>query len=197
MELVEPRIGTARGALDRLSRLTANLVRSGSMQPFADPHELVDLIAITAQASEWAEASALEKLIQFVHEPGDESPIPVYGDSDALLSVLGNLLSNAIRYTPEGGRVTLRCGVDGEIACICVEDTGIGMTDDVKARIFDKFYRSPDARSVEAQGLGLGLTLVQQAVSAHQGSVTVESVPGQGTTFRVTLPLAAAQASAS
>jgi signal transduction histidine kinase len=197
VELIEPRIGTARGALDRLSRLTANLVRSGSMQPFADPHELVNLGAITDQAYEWAEVSASEKQIRFVYEPSNGSPILVYGDSDALLSVLGNLLSNAIRYTPEGGQVTLRCGIEGESASICVEDTGIGMAEEVKTRIFDKFYRSPEARSVEAQGLGLGLTLVHQAVTAHHGSVTVKSTPGQGTTFRVTLPLAGSQTGVS
>jgi signal transduction histidine kinase len=197
VELIAPRIGTARGALDRLSRLTANLVRSGSMQPFADPHELVDLGAITNQACEWAEASAAEKEIRFVHEPYAGPPILVYGDSDALLSVFGNLLSNAIRYTRAGGQVTVRCGINGGSACITVQDTGIGMTEEVKARIFDKFYRGPEARSVEAQGLGLGLTLVHQAVSAHHGSVSVETDAGQGTTFRVVLPLASAEDNAS
>jgi signal transduction histidine kinase len=196
MELIEPRIGTARDALDRLSRLTANLVRSGSVQPFADPHELVDLAALSDLAFEWAVPAADEKKLHFAQEAEQPGPMPVYGDSDALLSVMGNLLANAIRYTPPEGQVTLRRGVDGDVAWIEVIDTGIGMPDDVKARVFDKFYRSPEARSVEAHGLGLGLTLVQQAVAAQKGSVEVQSIPDQGSTFRVTLPLAGTTASA-
>ena len=113
------------------------------------------------------------------------------GDADALLTVFGNLLANAIRYTPEGGQVTVRLGAGDASAWFEVADTGVGMTEDVKARVFDKFYRSPEARGIEAQGLGLGLTLVRQAVAAHHGSVSVESAPGAGSTFRVTLPLAA------
>jgi signal transduction histidine kinase len=189
VELIEPRIGTARGALERLSRLTANLVRSGSAEPFAEPHEVIDLASLAAQACEWAEAAATEQKVTFVHA-GQAGPILVKGDADALLTVFGNLLANAIRYTPEGGQVAIRFGADGAGAWFEVADTGMGMSEEVKARVFDKFYRSPEARGIEAQGLGLGLTLVRQAVAAHHGSVSVESAPGAGSTFRVTLPMA-------
>jgi two-component system phosphate regulon sensor histidine kinase PhoR len=121
----------------------------------------------------------------------DDLPsIIVEGDADALLSVLGNLLANAIRYTPAGGRITVGCGADQERAWATIADTGIGMAPEVRERIFEKFYRARDARDVEAQGLGLGLYLVQELVQAHGGSVEVESELGQGTTFRVVLPRA-------
>jgi signal transduction histidine kinase len=196
MELIQPRIGTARGALDRLSRLTANLVRSGTMQPFSDPHERIDVAELVDQACEWAAVAADEKGVLFTYETPDLMPIHIFGDSDAVLSVLGNLLSNAIRYTPEGGQITLRRGIESGDVWIEVADTGIGISEEVKGRIFDKFYRGPEARSIEAQGLGLGLTLVQQAVAAHHGSITVVSSPGHGTTFRVALPLAQDDAAA-
>lgn len=190
MDLVPSRIVTAHGALERLSRLTANLVRSDSTQPFPDPHEVVDLVVVSRQACEWAKSAAEDKGHALVHDLDALKPCLVYGDSDALLSVWGNLLSNAIRYTPTGGTVTIRQGIDGACAWLEVEDNGVGMPDDVKARIFDKFYRSPEARLIESQGLGLGLTLVHQAVTGHRGTVSVQSIVGQGTIFRVTLPMA-------
>jgi signal transduction histidine kinase len=114
----------------------------------------------------------------------------VQGDADGLLSVLGNLLSNAVRYTPEGGRVTVGYGNDDQSAWVSVQDTGIGMAPDVRERIFERFYRAPGARQLESRGLGLGLTLVQKLVLAHSGRIEVESQNGQGSRFVVYLPLA-------
>ena len=146
------------------------------------------LAETTAQACAWAASAAREKGVTLVAEPS-AADVEVLADSDALLSVLGNLLSNAVRYTPSGGRVTVRYGRTDELAWVEVADTGIGMTEEVRGRIFEKFYRGPEARSVEAQGLGLGLALVHQLVTAHGGQIEVESAPGQGSTFRVLLPL--------
>jgi signal transduction histidine kinase len=114
----------------------------------------------------------------------------VLGSEDALLSVFGNLLSNAIRYTPGGGSVSVGLAVEGDFVCVEVTDTGIGMPVEVQGRIFDKFYRGPQARAVEAQGLGLGLSLVQQFVEVHDGRIEVTSVDGAGSTFKVWLPRA-------
>jgi signal transduction histidine kinase len=105
-----------------------------------------------------------------------------------LLSVFGNLLSNAIRYTPGGGKVTITQGLNGEQAWVRVTDTGIGMPAEVQSRIFDKFYRGPQARAVESQGLGLGLALVHHFVTAHNGRLDVESQDGAGSVFTVWLP---------
>jgi len=190
---VSPLLGSAREALQRLSRLSADLVevsRGTAPELRFAPLELDDVVV---QACAWAEAAAAEKGVTFVVERG-ATAVVVSADSDALLSLLGNLLANAIRYTPTGGRVTLRQGHDQGWAWVEVADTGIGMSDEVQARIFEKFYRAPEARGVEVQGLGLGLALVRQLVDGHGGRVEVESSLDQGSTFRVFLPLQASTA---
>jgi len=184
---VVPWLGTARDALHRLSRLTADIARASR----GEPPELTlvrhDLCEVVAEACVWAEAAVAEKGLTLVCDNALPS-IPIIGDADALLSVFGNLLANAIRYTPTGGRITVGCAATNGQVGVTISDTGIGMTPEVQERIFEKFYRSHEARSVEAQGLGLGLALVQELIGAHGGYVDVESTPGQGSTFRVILP---------
>ncbi len=185
-------LDTTEETLRRLSRMTADLVeasRGGSPALQLEPQELVVLVR---QASTWAAALAEEKDITLARA-GDTWSARVLGDADALLTVFGNLLSNAIRYTPAGGRVVVRYGTGGGGAWVEVADTGIGMSPEVRERIFERFFRAPEARQVEQQGLGLGLYLVRQLVTAHRGRVEVASTPGQGSTFRVVLPLLAAE----
>jgi signal transduction histidine kinase len=184
---IVPWLGTARDALHRLSRLTADIARASLGEPPVLMHTPHDLCEVVAEACAWAEGAAAEKGLTLVRE--HEMPtVPIIGDADALLSVLGNLLANAIRYTPAGGCITVGCGLGDDWAWVTVADTGIGMTTDVQERIFEKFYRAREARAVETQGLGLGLALVQELVQAHGGHVVVQSEPGQGSTFRVALP---------
>ena len=134
-----------------------------------------------------AESAAAEKGLVLVHDDALSS-VSVVGDADALLSVFGNLLANAIRYTPAGGSITVRCGADDGEAWATISDTGIGMAPEIQERIFEKFYRAREARDVEAQGLGLGLSLVQELVQAHGGRVDVQSALGEGSTFRSCTP---------
>jgi signal transduction histidine kinase len=148
------------------------------------PHDLCEVVG---EACAWAESAAAEKGLALVRDNVLPS-ISVVGDADALLSVFGNLLANAIRYTPAGGRITVRCGADDGEAWTTISDTGIGMAPEIQERIFEKFYRAREARDVEAQGLGLGLSLVQELVQAHGGRVEVQSAPGAGSIFRVVLP---------
>jgi signal transduction histidine kinase len=184
---VVPWLGTARDALHRLSRLTADIARASVGEPpvlTLAPHDLCEVVS---EACAWAESAAAEKGLVLVCD--DVLPaVPIIGDADALLSVFGNLLANAIRYTPAGGCITVRCGADDGEAWTTVSDTGIGMAPEIQERIFEKFYRAREARDVEAQGLGLGLSLVQELVQAHGGRVEVESALGVGSTFRVVLP---------
>jgi signal transduction histidine kinase len=191
MDRVEPLLGTTRQALDRLSRLTGDLVEAsrGMLPPPVDrsPHPLGKIVD---QAYAWALPAALGKGVGLRREIL-ANDVTVIGSEDALLSVFGNLLSNAIRYTPVGGEVLLRQGIEGDFACVEVTDTGIGMPAEVLTRIFDKFYRGPRARAVESQGLGLGLALVQQFVDMHAGRLEVTSTDGAGSTFKVWLPRAA------
>jgi signal transduction histidine kinase len=109
-------------------------------------------------------------------------------DADALLTIFGNLLSNAIRYTPPGGKVAAACGADGAMLWFSVTDSGVGMAAETQARIFEKFFRAPDVKRSEPRGLGLGLSIVQRLVASHGGRLEVASELGKGSTFRVWLP---------
>ncbi len=113
----------------------------------------------------------------------------VHGDPDMLTQVLINLVDNAIKYTPAGGRVTIRAGVaDGEVR-VSVEDTGIGIPPESLPRIFERFYRVDKARSRELGGIGVGLAIVKHIIRAHGGKTAVESAVGKGSTFSFTLPV--------
>ena len=142
---------------------------------------------VVEQACQWAQVAAQNKGVELRSAVAD-ADVRVLGNADALLSVVGNLLSNAVRYTPPGGRVSVRLGGDATTVWLEVEDTGIGIAPEARERIFDKFWRAPDARGLDVRGLGLGLALVKQMTEAHDGRVTVVSTPGQGSTFRVELP---------
>ena len=116
--------------------------------------------------------------------------VGVNGDEKRLHQVVSNLLSNALRYTDEGGRVTVSTFGDGELGVLRVEDTGIGIAEEDRARVFERFWRGEKSRSRATGGAGIGLAIVRELVVAHGGEVTVTSEPGQGSTFTVTLPLA-------
>jgi signal transduction histidine kinase len=115
------------------------------------------------------------------------APILARVDPIRMRQVLGNLLDNAVKYTPSGGRVTLEARDESPQAVMCVRDTGIGIPSDELDKIWTRLYRGDKSRS--QRGLGLGLSLVKAIVTAHGGTVSVTSVPGSGSEFRVALPL--------
>jgi signal transduction histidine kinase len=119
------------------------------------------------------------------HVPG---PVWVEGDAELLGELATNLISNAIQYTPAGGTIDVQLIRDGGMAVLKVRDTGIGISDEAKARIFEEFYRSPEAKEVFPQGTGLGLAIVKRIVEMHGGKIEVNSRKGQGTEFAVSLP---------
>jgi signal transduction histidine kinase len=113
--------------------------------------------------------------------------VVVAGDRDRLKQILVNLIDNAIKYTPDGGRVAVETGTDGDMGFITVEDSGIGIDPTHHDRVFDRFYRvTPDRGDV---GAGLGLAIVKSICNAHGGSVTLRSAPEIGSCFRVEIPL--------
>ncbi len=113
----------------------------------------------------------------------------VFGDQLKLRQLLVNLLTNAIRYTPEGGKVQLTLkNIDSGVE-IAIADTGIGIPEEDIPRIFDRFYRADKARSRQYGGSGLGLSIVKSIVNSHSGTIKVESVVGEGSVFTVTLPV--------
>jgi signal transduction histidine kinase len=116
-------------------------------------------------------------------------PLTVVGDVAQLERVATNLLTNAVKFTPDGGRITVHLGEhDGE-AFLEVSDTGIGIPEDEQPELFDPFFRSSTAQELEVPGTGLGLPIVRTIVAAHGGRVSVHSRPGEGTTVRVAVPL--------
>jgi two-component system phosphate regulon sensor histidine kinase PhoR len=118
-----------------------------------------------------------------------DSPLVVRADEEGLLQILGNLIDNAIKYTPAGGVITVRCRNDDNDAVIEVADTGVGIEPEHHSRLFERFYRVDKARSRELGGTGLGLAIVKHLCQAMQGSVSVTSQPGKGSVFGVRLPL--------
>jgi signal transduction histidine kinase len=113
----------------------------------------------------------------------------VRADPDQVAQVWSNLISNAVKYTPAGGRVRIALEERDGWAVGTVEDTGIGIPPQDRERIFEEFYRTPQAKEVAPRGTGLGLPLVKQIVEAHGGSITVDSEPGKGSRFVFRLPV--------
>jgi signal transduction histidine kinase len=112
----------------------------------------------------------------------------VDGDRSRLAQLLDNLVANAVKFTPGGGRVDLCVrGAEGR-ALIEVADTGIGIPADEQSRLFERFFRASSATEQAIPGTGLGLAIAKAIVQAHGGEIAVESVEGAGTTFRVLLP---------
>ena len=112
----------------------------------------------------------------------------VAGDTTALSRLLNILLDNAIKYTPSPGTIELILEAKDESALITVRDSGIGIRDEDRPRIFERFYRADKARSREIGG-GLGSAIAEWIIAQHRGQVTVQSAPGQGASFLVALPL--------
>src|SRR5262249_18731037 len=124
--------------------------------------------------------------------PDGDSAITAWADEEAIEQILDNLLDNAVKYTPEGGRVFVRWRREGQQVFLEVSDTGIGIPEADLPLIFERFYRVDKARSREMGGTGLGLSIIKHLTQAMHGSVRADSRPGHGTTFTVSLPQAAA-----
>ncbi|NQT86897.1 HAMP domain-containing protein [bacterium] len=126
-------------------------------------------------------------------EAGEFPEIVVRGDGLRLHELFANLLDNACKYTPAGGAVSLRAVVGEDEVCVSVSDTGIGIPEEERERIFDRFYRVDRSRSRETGGSGLGLSIVRWIAKAHDGQIEVTGALGEGSTFTVRLPLAHAR----
>jgi two-component system phosphate regulon sensor histidine kinase PhoR len=176
----------------RLSTLVTDLLALSRLESEGAPLErsLVDLRDVVATAARGLLSSA-EELGVVVEVESPDSPLYIRGDEEILRQVASNLLDNALKYTPAGGRVWLRLHEDRALAVLEVEDTGIGIEPEHQARLFERFYRVDKARSRELGGTGLGLSIVKHVALVHGGDVSVESAPGRGSTFRVTIPLSA------
>ncbi|HKN83934.1 MAG TPA: ATP-binding protein, partial [Pyrinomonadaceae bacterium] len=115
--------------------------------------------------------------------------LALHGDEELIKRMILNLLDNAVKYTPEGGEISVGLFRQNGNAEIVVCDTGIGIPETDQRRVFDRFYRVDKARSRALGGAGLGLSIVSWIVEAHEGQIEIESAPGRGSTFKVQLPL--------
>ena len=146
----------------------------------------VDLCVLLNGIAESAQAVAEDRGIA-LHADVPQQPIVIAGDADRLRQVVGNLVSNALRYTPRGGAVTLSARQEDGTAVVRVTDTGQGIAPPDLPHVFDRFYRADAARDRASGGSGLGLAIARALVEAHGGAMEVRSQLGVGTTFAVVL----------
>jgi signal transduction histidine kinase len=178
----------ARNA-DRLHRLVSDLLVTA--QPDSVPLEVLlaatDVTAIVRGSVESAQPAAWARGVELrFRNPG---PLWVMVDAQRFAQVVDNLISNAIKYSPYGGPVEVELsGSDGTLR-LTVRDHGIGMAPEDVDRLFTRFFRARDAEELSIQGIGLGLSIVKRIVDSHGGQVSAESELGEGSTFRVELPV--------
>jgi signal transduction histidine kinase len=186
------RLAALREETDILSRLVADLhelslAEAGQLAMERRPY---DLSVICRQAATGMESQATASGIGLQVGQADEGAVSNV-DPDRMAQVLRNLISNALRYTPNGGVVNVACRRDSDSNLISVRDSGTGIQPEDLPYVFDRFYRGEKSRARATGGAGLGLAIVKQLVEAQAGRVWVESTPGEGATFFVRLPYAA------
>ncbi len=164
--------------------LDLSKIEAGMAVQYRKPLQLENLLEKVYESMlPEAEAKGLNLTLQVKH------PIPrVNGDRSNLEGVFTNLVNNALKYTPEGGTITLRVKGEGKNVTVAVSDTGIGISQNDLPRIFDRFYRVKSDKTRQIIGTGLGLSIVKHIVEAHLGTISVESEEGGGSTFTVVLP---------
>jgi two-component system, OmpR family, sensor histidine kinase SenX3 len=181
---------------ERLAKITQEIIQLSRLQA-ADAltkPQLIDVQDVLALAVDQNRVAADTHGIHLV-TGGDDAN--VYGDEALLVVALHNLVANAIQYSPDNSRIGIGVSHFGGIVEIAVTDQGLGIPDDEKDRVFERFYRSDPARSRNTGGSGLGLSIVKHVAQNHGGDVRVWSQPGKGSTFTIRLPEASPATAAS
>jgi two-component system phosphate regulon sensor histidine kinase PhoR len=176
--------------LSSVQNLVSDMLKLASVEDTRMPvrREIVELQSLLAEIVATVEPLAVKKRQTVTLDvPGD--PIYLNADPAQIQDAVMNLLDNAVKYTDESGKVGLQVRIerDGELT-IAVSDNGPGIPQDQIPRIFERFYRLDKSRSREMGGTGLGLSIAKHAVENHGGSIAVQSEPGRGSTFTITLP---------
>ena len=177
---------------ERLSRIVEDLfilARQPIESPTALIKEPVSLTEVVKDCARAAQVLAVRKGVRLKLE-NDSPSIALNADEELIKRMILNLLDNAVKYTPEGGEISLALEKQNGSAEIVVRDTGIGLSQRDQQRVFDRFYRVDKARSRALGGAGLGLSIVRSIVEAHGGNIRIDSTPRHGSTFTVSLPLA-------
>lgn len=177
---------------ERLSRLSENMLKLASLDSDKHPFHAAPLrldkqlqTLILACEPQW-QGKNLEMSV-------DLKPVTIEADEDLLSQVWVNLLHNAIKFTPEDGSIQVSLEADERRATVSIEDTGIGISEEDQAHVFERFFKADKSRTRSGGGSGLGLSIIQKIVQMHGGSVSVRSALGEGTCMTVSLPLAAAR----
>lgn len=181
---------------ERLARLVQRLLDISRFEAGGGRLECreIELRPFLSDLAQGFDVLAYQNEIAFELEVQDDLPETLVGDPDRLNEVLGNLLSNAFKFTPKGGKIRLAARPGRERnpvreVVIEVVDTGVGIPADKLPKIFEKFFQVENEAQPRSVGSGLGLAIAREIVEAHGGTIGAESRPGQGTTFRVVLPL--------
>ncbi len=175
--------------IDDLLNLAAS--KTGLRAPTKDA--MLDLQALVEEVFERYCIPAAEKGLDLQLATAD-TPLSILADPEEIDRALTNLVSNAVKYTPKGGTITLTLRRQDRNARLQVTDSGIGIPEEALSKLFQEFYRAPNARAQVKQGTGLGLVITKEIITRYGGTIRVSSVEGQGTTFTVMLPLAAPEA---
>lgn len=195
-EAVERFAGRMRTESERLSRLVQQIIELSRLQgddPFDQPQP-VDVDRVLERAIDQSAMDSQAKTIKVVRD--GESGLQVLGNADQAAVAVGNLVANAIAYSPEHSKVVVAAKPNDLMVDITVTDQGIGIPSGEIDRIFERFYRVDPARHRSTGGTGLGLSIVKHVAASHGGEVRVWSVEGQGSSFTLTLPRRTPQSSA-
>ena len=177
-------------AVERLTGIVNDLLRAAQLEQGVigamEPGQVEPLVE---QAVQTFFTNYKSKNIELIYQPPKTPLVPLMMHSSFLAQVFLNLIDNAQRYTPNGGRVHLSLTQQDQTILFTIQDTGQGLDAAAKAKLFSKFFRSVRAKTVQPNGTGLGLYIVKQIVEEHGGTITVESAgEDKGTTFTVSLP---------
>jgi PAS domain S-box-containing protein len=185
-------LNVINGETRRLERIVGEMLSMAEIEAgsFKIKPDDVRLEALFDELKADYQQQAIEKHIALDLKLPPKLPV-IRGDRDKIMLALHNLVGNALKYTPDGGKVTIGVEVDGRHLSVTIADTGIGIGADDVERIFERFYRAKDPRVAKITGTGLGLTLAREVVRMHGGDITVESQLNQGSTFTMTLPVKA------
>ena len=188
-EADEERLETVNSEVQRLSRLVDAILKLSRLESRSTPmkKEVVNVGELIAGIVATHEAFVADSVLTLKYEM--EQGVRVLGDADMIRQATANLISNAVRYTSEGGLVTVRVKRGDIMASISVQDTGIGLTPDEAKMVFSRFWRADAGRTRESGGLGIGLSVVKEIVERHNGWVQVEGRKGEGACFTIHIPL--------
>jgi signal transduction histidine kinase len=183
-------LGAVTDQTDRLTRLVHRLLDISRFEAGGGRLEVrrLKVRAFLEELTDDFRVLAMQSEVDFTVEVADDAPTTLEADADRLNEVLGNLLSNAFKFTPRGGHIHLGARREGAGLEVQVADTGVGIPPDKLPRIFEKFYQVDNPAQPRSAGSGLGLAIAREIVEAHGGTIGAESAVGRGTTFRVYLP---------